>query len=66
MTIRTSCPKCGRDIDLPLPEGIEVADAQRLARLVLCDACAARVFGRHDPEPDELERAEIRLPYADE
>jgi hypothetical protein len=48
---------------LPLPPDCDAADAQRLARLVLCERCTSANPPSlpHRPEP----RA-VRLPYADD
>ncbi|MEI6781266.1 MAG: hypothetical protein WCQ21_10145 [Verrucomicrobiota bacterium] len=53
--IETSCPRCGNRMTLWLPSDTEPADAQRLAQLVLCDACEAWHGSHRDPE------AEVRL-----
>ena len=40
-SIPTDCPRCGRPMLLELPADADPSDAQRLALLVLCDACTA-------------------------
>jgi hypothetical protein len=43
--LEASCPRCGRAMQLPLPADIDKADAERLARLIICNRCA--------PEPGQ-------------
>jgi hypothetical protein len=35
------CPRCGKPMQLLLAAGARLADAQRLARLILCHSCCA-------------------------
>ena len=38
MILSLNCPKCGRLLELPMADASE-ADAQAIARLVLCEPC---------------------------
>jgi len=62
IALESSCPRCGRPMLLPLPADANPSDAQRLALLVLCDAC----LSRHSCAPEQPEPAPVRWPYADD
>lgn len=56
--LESSCPRCGHAMLLPLPSDCDLADAQRLSRLIICDSCAGQ------PKPEQ-EPPKARLPYKD-
>ena len=56
--LESSCPRCGHGMTLALPADTDQADAQRLASLILCDACMAWP-GWHRGQPWD---APVRLP----
>ena len=58
VALETTCPRCGRPMSLPLPPDTDRADAERLARLVLCDACTAGT----GPLPVEWQDVEFAVP----
>jgi hypothetical protein len=55
---------------LPLPPDCDRADAERLARLILCDRCTSGHYcALEPPEPPAVrwpQQAQPRLPYADD
>jgi len=59
-TLETRCPRCGRNMALPLPFDLYRAIAERLARFVLCHRCSD-----HGPELLPQEPPSFRLPYVD-
>jgi len=61
VSLATRCPKCRRPMALPLPPGLVVAAAERLAGLVLCAAC----LDADAPAPPPPPRV-VRLPYRDD
>lgn len=61
IALESSCPRCGRTMALPLPPDAGPADAQRLARLILCDSCTAGHYCALEPD----EPPPIRWPMAD-
>jgi hypothetical protein len=60
--LEINCPRCGCSMVLPLPVNLDKADAQRIARLILCDKCADLRGVHREPEPEPR----ARLPYADD
>ena len=60
--LETSCPRCGNRMSLWLPPDTDQADAQRLASLILCDACMAWP-GWHRGQPWD---APVSLPYTED
>ena len=49
-----------------MPAGIEAADAQRIARLLLCDHCAPPpIEGATGPLRESDLEEPVRLPYSD-
>jgi rRNA maturation protein Nop10 len=61
IALPSSCPRCGKPMVLELPADVDPADAQRLARLILCDACMAG----HTPALEPPEPPAVRWPMAD-
>lgn len=70
VSLESSCPRCGRAMFLPLPPDCDRADAERLARLILCDRCTSGHYcALEPPEPPAVrwpQQAQPRLPYADD
>ena len=72
VALPSSCPRCGRAMTLPLPADCDRADAERLARLILCSHCAPEPGQTWDltenlsREPEQPEARTVRLPYADD
>lgn len=61
VALPSSCPRCGKPMVLEMPADADPADAARLARLVLCNAC----MEGHRPALEPPEPPAVRWPMAE-
>ena len=66
--ISVACFRCGQQMSLDLPDGIDREDAERLSRLVCCDACSPLRKRKAKPiaVPQTISQGPARLPYKDD